>query len=152
MTEFVHGQPRALTPRRLEQLETLSSLNHWVGTFKNYYRRCQIYGYFLSPGLCWTPDGNRGFTQSESAGLRRTPEILASDLEGFFQCIGGYLPFDYIFEKLQAESTCLQSVWDILYETYDVEINTTHFLDYAVMLREPQETYRSLFQPSQKQV
>ena len=145
MTEFVHGQPRVLAPRRLEQQETLSSLNHWMGTFKNYYRRCQIYGYFLSPGLSWSPDDNKGFTQSEPAGLKRTPEILASDLEGFLQCIGGYLPFDYIFEKLQAESTCLQSVWDILFETYDVEINTTHFLDYAVMLREPQETYRGFF-------
>ena len=145
MAEYQHGQPRALAPRRLEQQESLSSLNQWTATFKNYYRRCQIYGYFLTPGLTWTPDGTRGFSTNEATGLKRTPEILASDLDGLLQCIAGYTPFDYVFEKLQAETTSLQSAWDILYEIYDVEVNTTHFLDYATMAKEPQETYRGYF-------
>ena len=144
MTDLQLTQPRALVPRRLDQKESLNSLNHWAATFKNYYRRCQYYGHFLQPGLTWTSDGDRGL-QAETTGLKRTPSVLASDLEGFLQCLGGYLPFDYVSEKLNSESTSLQSAWDIIYEIYDVEINTTHFLDYATMVKDPQETYRGFF-------
>ena len=140
-----YSQPRALAPRRLDQQESLSSLNHWKATFQNYYRRCQYNSYFLQPGITWNTEENRGFLQSETSGLKRTPAVLAQDLEGFLQCLGGYLPFDYVPEKLLAESTDLKSVWDIIYEIYDVEINTTHFLDYASMTREPNETYRGFF-------
>ena len=138
-------QPKALAPRRLEQQETLHSLNKWTAVFKNYYRRCSYYSYFLQPGLSWDNSSTRGFTTDEPSGLKRTPAVLAADLEGFLQCIGGYLPFDYVSEKLNLETTNLQSVWDIIYEIYDAEINTTHFLDYASMSRDPQETYRGYF-------
>ena len=87
MAEYQHGQPRALAPRRLEQQESLSSLNQWTATFRNYYRRCQIYGYFLTPGLTWTPDGTRGFLANEATDLKRTPDVLASDLDSLLQCI-----------------------------------------------------------------
>ena len=139
-------QHRAMHPRRLEQQESLNSLNQWSITFKNFYRRCQYYGYFLQPNLTWTTDvsTNRGL-QAEATGLKRTPDILASDLEGFLQCLSGYLPFDYVADKLVSETTCMKSVWDIIYEIYDVEINTTHFLDYASMSRSPGETYRGFF-------
>ena len=68
MTE-IQVQPRALTPRRLEQQETLSSLNQWVAVFKNFYRRCTYYSYFLQPGLTWGADTERGF-QAETTGLK----------------------------------------------------------------------------------
>ena len=130
MTDLQYSMPRALAPRRLDQQETLSSLNHWKATFQNYYRRCQFNSYFLQPGLTWnSSENNRGFTEDESSGLKRTPQVLAQDLEGFLQCLGDYLLFDYVPDKLIAESTDLKSVWNIIYEIYDVEINTTHFLD-----------------------
>ena len=144
MSEIQFSQPRALVPSRLDQQETLNSLNHWTATFKNFYRRCQYYGFFLQPGLTWTSDGDRGLP-AETTGLKRTSSVLASDLEGFLQCLGGYLPFDYVSDKLNSESTSLQSAWDIIYEIYDVEVNTTHFLDYATMSKDPQETYRGFF-------
>ena len=82
--------PRALAPRRLDQQETLSSLNHWKATFQNYYRRCQFNSYFLQPGLTWnSSENNGGFTEDESSGLKRYPQVLAQDLEGFLQCLGG---------------------------------------------------------------
>ena len=112
--------------------------------FKNFYRRCTYYSYFLQPGLTWGADTERGF-QAETTGLKRTPEILAADLEGFLQCLASYLPFDYVADKLVSETTNLQSAFDIIYEIYDVEINTTHFLDYASMVRNPQETYRGYY-------
>ena len=144
MTDMTHNQPRALAPRRLEQQETLQNLNHWRGVLLNYFRRCQYYSYFLQPGLTWRLTGNRGFT-AELTGLKRSPEILKADLEGFLECIANYLPFDYVANKLKTQATSMTDVWNIIYEIYDAELNTTHYLDYATMRREPQETYRNFF-------
>ena len=146
MTENNHQQPRALAPRKLEQTESLQTLNHWRTVVKNYFRRCQFYSFFLRPGLTWTSSGTRGFTiNSETSGLKRSPEVLASDLEGFLSTIGTYLPFDYVTEKLLVETTNIESVWSIIYEIYDAELVTTNYLDYAFMTRESGETYRNFY-------
>ena len=68
-------------------------------------------------------------------------DTLASDLVGFLDCVGSYLPFDYVSDKLKSESTGIQSVWDIIYELYDAELSTTNYMDYATMGKEPNETY-----------
>ena len=143
MTDTLHALPRALAPRRLEQVETLQSLNHWRTVIKNYFRRCQYYGYFLTPGLKWDNTANRGLIAEEPSGLKRTVAALASDLEGFLSTIGTYLPFDYVTEKLLAETTDLESVWALIYEIYDAELVTTNYLDYALMSRNSGETYRN---------
>ena len=124
---------RAPMPRKLEQQETLQTLNQWQSIFKNYYRRCSFYGYFLQPGITWTSGVNRGFNVSEPTGLKRTPEVLAADLDSLLECLGGFLPFDYVSEKLKSESTNVKSAFEIIYELYDAEIDTTHYLDYASM-------------------
>ena len=139
------SQPRALAPRRLDQRESIHSLNHWKSTFRNYYRRCQYYGLFLLPDTTWDNSTNRGFTQPETTGLKRNVQTLAADLAGFLDCVGSYLPFDYVSDKLQAESTSIESVWDLIYELYDAELSTSNFLDYATMNKLPEETYRSYF-------
>ena len=53
MSENQNVQPRALAPRKLEQVETLQSLNHWRTVVRNYFRRCQYYSYFLAPDIKW---------------------------------------------------------------------------------------------------
>ena len=142
MTDY-NNQPRALAPRKLEQRENLQSLNQWKCVFTNFYRRCQFHGYFLTPGMTWSNDRNRGFITDEPSGLKRTPEVLASDLDGFLSTIASYLPFDYIAEKLITQSTNMLTVWSIIYELYDAEISTSHYLDYATMAKFPEETYRN---------
>ena len=37
----------------------------------------------------------------------------------------------------------MQTVWSIIYEVYDAEISTSHYLDYATMTKFPEETYRN---------
>ena len=145
MTDPTISQPRALAPRRLEHKETLQSLNHWRSVFRNYYRRCQYYGRFLSPDATWDNSENCGFTEPEATGLKRSIRDLAADLRGFLDCVGSYLPFDYVGDKLRAQSTNIQSVWTVIYEIYDAEITTTNFLDYACMSKDPEETYRSYY-------
>ena len=140
----VSTQPRALSPRKLEQQESRQSLNHWRTVFRNFYRRCQYYSLFLLPSTHWDQSQYRGFTQ-ENSGLKRDPETLASDLEGFLDCVASYLPFDYVAEKLRSESHNIQSVWSIIYEIYDAELTTTNYLDYGSMTKEPEETYRNFF-------
>ena len=113
--------------------------------FRNFYRRCQYYGYFLAPTTTWDTSASRGFINPETTGLKRDPQTLAADLDGFLDCIGSYTPFDYLGEKLKKESTNIDTVWELLYEVYDVEINTTNFMDYALMRREPEESYRGFY-------
>ena len=115
------NQPRAVAPRRLEQKESLQSLNHWRSVFRNYYRRCQYYGLFLLPTTTWDNSQNRGFTEDETTGLKRDIQTLAADLNGFLDCIGCYLPFDYVSDKriLEIPSNC------ILQTESDVSANCT---------------------------
>ena len=80
--------------------------------------------------------------------MKRNPATLAADLTGFLACLGSYLPFDYDADKINNESTDMESVWCTVYEIYDAEINTVHYLDYATMSREPEETYRNYFNRS----
>ena len=145
MTELTSTQPRALAPRRLEQRESLHSLNHWKSVFRNFYRRCPYYGHFLLPATKWDNTPTRGFTTAEQTGLKRDITTLAADLEGFLDCLASFLPFDYIGEKLKQESTDISSAWSIIYEVYDAELTTTNFLDYATMEKNPEETYRGFF-------
>ena len=140
-----HLQPRALAPRRLEQSETLQTLNQWRGVLLNYFRRCQYNSYFLRSGLTWDTSVNHGFVAPETTGLKRSAAVLAEDLDGLFDSIASYLPFDYIADKLKTETTCMTDVWNIIYEVYDAEVSTTHYLDYATMSRNPQETYRNYY-------
>ena len=145
MSEIQVTQPRALIPRRLDQQETLNSLNQWIITFKNFYRRCSYYGYFLQPGIRWNADETDRGLMEEQTGLKRSPALLSSDLEGFLQTLSGYLPFDYVASKLCTETTDMKSVWQIIYEIYDLEITTTNFLDYASMTRNQDESYRGFY-------
>ena len=130
MTEMTQNLPRALAPRRLEQQETLQNLNHWRGVLQNFYRRCQYYSHFLTPNLRWGPSEDRGF-RTETTGLKRSAEVLASDLDGFLESITSYLPFDYVSDSLKTRARCMKDVWDIIYEIYDAELDTNHYLDYA---------------------
>ena len=82
---------------------------------------------------------------TETLGLKRDPIVLAADLTSFLACLGGYLPFDYVTEKLNAETKDMDSVWRIVYEIYDTEINTVNFLDFATMSRNIGETYRNYY-------
>ena len=132
-------------PRRLEQQETLNSLNKWKSVFRNYYRRCPYYGLFLLPSTVWDSSNTRGFSAPEPTGLKRDVQTLAADLDGFLDCIASYCPFDYVGDKLKSESVNLQTVWDILHEIYDLELSSSNFLDYASMVREPEESYRGYY-------
>ena len=139
MTDLQVHSPRALLPRRLDQQESLNSLNQWVITFKNFYRRCSYYGYFLQPGVTWSTDASNRGLPTETTGLKRTPEVLSLDLDGFLNTLAGYLPFDYVASKLCSETSDMKTVWQLIYEIYDLEITTTNFLDYATMAKNQDE-------------
>ena len=144
MSQSTHQAPRALLPRRLDQKESLNSLNQWKTTFRNYYRRCPYYGLFLLPATSWDDSPTRGFV-TETSGLKRDVPTLVADLEGFLDCIASFLPFDYLGDKLKRETNNITQVWNIIYEVYDAELTTTNFLDYGSMSRQEDETYRGYY-------
>ena len=90
MSDHLQALPKALTPRRLEQKETLQSLNHWKSVFRNYYRRCSYYGLFLLPSTTWDNSPTRGFTSAEESGLKRDIPTLIADLDGFLDCVASF--------------------------------------------------------------
>ena len=108
MTDMTSNtQPKTLQPRRLEQQESLQSLNHWRSLFRNFYRRCPYYGIFLLPTTSWDSSANMDFQEPETTGLKCDTATLAADLEGLLDCVGSYCLFDYVGEKLKNETVNL---------------------------------------------
>ena len=61
------------------------------------------------------------------------------------ECLGGFSPLDYVSEKIKLESTNVKTAFEISYEIYDAEIDTTNYLDYASMTCLPNDTYRNFY-------
>ena len=97
----------------------------------------------MLPTISWNASSPRGFGP-EPTGLKRDAVTLEADLEGFLESIGSYTPFDFVGDKLKSESTDKSSVWDILYETYDVETSTSNYMDYALMRRDRRDVQEFL--------
>ena len=83
-------------PRQLGMAENMRTLRHWWGTLRNYYRLCDINGYFLNDTLTWNPGAEDYALAAEATGLKRTLAILKQDLVAFLETIGGYLPHAYV--------------------------------------------------------
>ena len=86
-------------PRMLTSTESLYSLQHWVTSFRTYYRRDSYYKTFLLPTVRWDSSlpnyGQRPDTDGEGI-VTRTAEDKAEDLKDFLSTIVGYLPFPYL--------------------------------------------------------
>ena len=138
--------PKLAQPRKLGETETIQSLNHWKNHFRNFFRRCEYVGMFLDPVTTWDPadpDGH-GFTD-ETTGQKRTKQAIKADLEGFFDTLASYMPYDYVSSKCMKETKCINDVWSIIYEIYDAEVNPDSFLSYISLKKEPVETYRNFW-------
>ena len=97
--------PKLAQPRKLGETETIQSLNHWKNHFRNFFRRCEYVGMFLDPATTWDPadpDGH-GFTD-ETTGQKRTKQAIKADLEGFFDTLASYMPYDYVTSKCMKET------------------------------------------------
>ena len=145
--------PRAVTntakippPRTLNKVETLDTLNQWKTTVRNFYRRDDLFKRFLQANTTWDLNAaNYGFDDEEE-GLRRSAEDLTEDLNVFLNLISGYLPFSFLKEKLETETTSMESVWDMIFEVYGHEVTQDSFLNIVDIPRDEGETHRQFFE------
>ena len=99
------------TPRVLNKVETLDSLNAWKTCVRNYYIRDEHFKLFLQAGTTWNlalPDA--GFLRPEAAGLRRPAAQLAEDVEVFLNLIAGFLPFSFLKDRLEMDTRNINDV------------------------------------------
>ena len=77
-------------PRMLTSSESLYSLQHWITSFRTYYRRDSYYKSFLLPQVRWDPaQVHYGQTEDiDAAGtVTRTAEDKSEDLKDFLNTI-----------------------------------------------------------------
>ena len=133
-------------PRTLNKIETLDSLNQWRTQIKNFYRRDDQFKVFLATDATWNPLARYKGQAQETAGLRRSPQEMADDLEVFLHLIAGYIPFSFIREKFDNDTRNIGDVWNLVYEVYGHEINQDSFLDFIDLPRDTGETHRQYFE------
>ena len=132
-------------PRKLGETETIQSLNHWRNHFRNYYRRCEFNKGFLDPATTWNPNAAAHGFEDEEGAAGRSALALKADLEGFFDTLASYMPYDYVSSKCMKETRNITDVWKVVYEIYDAEITPASFMDYSSLKKEPTETYRNFW-------
>ena len=144
-TTYVKSQPKVQQPRKLEETETVQKLNAWKLQFRNFYRSCDVMAIFLDPATKGDPTkDNYGF-EEEASGAKRSAAVLKEDLLGFFATVAGFMPNDYVHDKLVSETTCVEDVWTIVYEIFDADIHPGKFLGFAKLTKDPAETYRNFW-------
>ena len=141
-----HYVSKIPVPRTLNKVETLDSLNQWKTQVKNFYRRDDQFKTFLAADATWNPLARYKGQAQETAGLRRTQQEMADDLEVFLHLIAGYIPFSFIREKFDNDTRNIGDVWNLVYEVYGHEINQDSFLDFVDLPRDTGETHRQYFE------
>ena len=127
-------------PRKLEQKETLDTLDHFKRTVRLFYKRETSFSKFFKPGVAWnftTP--NYGLEGDEA-------EEDADNLEDLLNAISDHLPFPYLSGRIIQETKNLQDVWDIFYQHYGCNPTQQSFLDYAEFKKGHTESYLTFYE------
>ena len=111
-------------PRQLTKTETLDSLSHWQSSVRNYFRRSKQFQEFFRRTTTWD-------CTADNYGLEGDDTLdRADNLESLLDTLASFLPGPYITHKITKTSTNISSVWDIIWEHYDVKPSQATFLDY----------------------
>ena len=71
---------------------------------------------------------------------------MAEDLTGLLNTLASYLPYSYLTDKITKNSTCWNDVWEIIFEHYNVHINSESLLDFEDIHKQDDETYRQYYE------
>ena len=133
-------------PRQLQEQETTESLHHWFVTFRNYFRRDDLYKQFLHTTFVWDPTAVDYGLSAEDTGMKRTAALLKEDLVAFLEILAGFLPNSYVTERIVKNSTSMRQAWQFISELYEAEVSNDTFLDFAAIVKSPTESYRQMFE------
>ena len=133
-------------PRQLGMNESMRTLRHWWGTLRNYYRLCDLNGYFLNDALTWDPAAADYALTAETTGLKRAPALLKQDLVAFLETIGGYLPHAYVTESLVSGTRSIKDVKSVIEGLYGAQVTPASFLQLNSFKREAEENHKQFFE------
>ena len=135
-------------PRNLENKETRENLEHWFDQFRQYWKRDDRARHFMLPTSVWdTTKVHWGQAQeAEDSKLKRSAAEMKIDLEDLLDTVSGYLPFRYITQTLKSRTTCWKKVKEAVFEIYGVQTTATTQLNFAKIKKQPDETYRQMFE------
>ena len=130
--------PKVPYPRQLTKKETLDSLSHWQTSVCNYFRRLPEYSNFFKRSSKWVQSSNYGFT-----GEDKLEQV--DNLEALLDTLATFLPGPYLTHQITKTTTCMQDVWDIIWDHYGVKPSSSSFLDYDSIKLEKDERYIDLY-------
>ena len=126
-------------PRQLTANETLDTLTHWKSHVRNYFRRDESLKQFFARAATWDPAlDNYGF-EGEDA------DTKADSLEGLLDTIAGFMPGPYLTAKITKQTKCMQDVFTVIWDHYDVQPNSSTFLEFADFTLFKDERYIDLY-------
>ena len=134
---------RTPPPRQLGPNETLESLTHWQTSFKTFYKRDEVFKRFFKVGVTWDHNVENYGMQDDD---EYSAEDMAEDLTDLLNTLAGYLPHSYLTDKIVRTSTCWKDVWAIIFEHYNVYINSESLLDFEDIHKQDDETYRQYYE------
>ena len=106
---------------------------------RNYFRRDEKLKVFFARGTTWSQTlDNYGFQ-----GEDRTEK--ADSLEGLLDTIAGFMPGPYLTARITKQTTSMGSVFDVIWEHYDVSPNPSTFLDFVDLCLMKEERYIDLY-------
>ena len=145
MATSVNGRKIQL-PRKLEAIETASSLRLWKVHYVNYTRTDPYFAHFVKAETTWNPNTDDwGFAAEVAEGsLKRSKAEMKSDCLMFLETLSSYLPTDYLMDNV-SETGSLKDVWKVVDTFYGTTLSSFTFLELATMSRLKEETYRQFY-------
>ena len=133
---------RLQLPRKLNNIETADSLDHWIDTYVDYIQRDPILATFLTCNWNYAED-NMGFTVA-AGGV--APAQRAANCKIFLSHVNSFLPNPYSRNAIAKRTTNVESIWTLLREKYNVTKSAETLLDIGTLSHDKTESYASFFQ------
>ena len=126
-------------PRQLSANETLDTLTHWRSHVRNYFRRDDNLKDFFARTAVWDSSQNNYGFEGDTAAAK------ADSLEGLLDTIAGFMPGPYLTARLTKQTTSMTTVFEVIWDHYDVSPNPSTFLDFAELCLMKEERYIDLY-------
>ena len=137
---------RVKEPRKLENKESMQSLQQWKMQFKQFVKQDDHFKTFIASDMTWNPSlTNYGF-QAETVGLKRTATAMMDDCVDFLHILANFLPHGYLTEKLVNTTTSFINAYEVIQEHYGLLPSQESFLDLWSFQKQPGESYRQFYE------
>ena len=133
---------RLPTPRNLTLNESRESLSNWLDNVQSFFTRDTNFQRFVAPGATWDPNhATYGFAaEGNETKLRRTALEVRQALIDFFNGVSMFFPFNFLKRRFLT-STSYEDMKKIVYEAYNVQLNSSSLILVSDLQKGPEENY-----------